>query len=75
MTSPSGPITRDDRIEAHIFISFLAYMGHLKRRLRDLAPGLTAGAFENGGDANARCKATHHRRAHRGAHPLPSRCL
>ncbi len=35
---------RDDRIEAHIFISFLAYClwVTLKRRLRDLAPGLTA---------------------------------
>jgi len=32
------------RIEAHIFISFLAYCLHvtLRRRLRDLAPGLTA---------------------------------
>ena len=34
---------RDDRIEAHIFISFLAYClwVTLKRRLRALAPGLT----------------------------------
>ncbi len=34
----------DDRIEAHIFISFLSYCQWvtLKRRLRDLAPGLTA---------------------------------
>lgn len=34
---------KDDRIEAHIFISFLAYClwVTLKRRLRDLAPGLT----------------------------------
>lgn len=33
----------EDRIEAHIFISFLAYCLHvtLHRRLRDLAPGLT----------------------------------
>lgn len=32
-----------ERIEAHIFISFLAYCLHvtLRRRLRDLAPGLT----------------------------------
>ena len=32
-----------DRIEAHIFLSFLAYCLHvtLGRRLRDLAPGLT----------------------------------
>ena len=32
-----------DRIEAHIFVSFLAYCLHvtLGRRLRDLAPGLT----------------------------------
>ena len=34
---------REDRIEAHIFISFVAYCLHvtLARRLRDLAPGLT----------------------------------
>jgi transposase len=34
---------KDERIEAHIFISFLAYCLHvtLRRRLRDLAPGLT----------------------------------
>lgn len=33
----------EDRIQAHIFISFLAYCLHvtLRRRLRDLAPGLT----------------------------------
>jgi len=33
----------EQRIEAHIFISFLAYCLHvtLRRRLRDLAPGLT----------------------------------
>ncbi len=31
------------RIEAHIFVAFLAYALHvtLRRRLRDLAPGLT----------------------------------
>src|ERR1022692_4546120 len=36
----------EHRIEAHIFISFLAYCLHvtLRRRLRDLAPGLTARA-------------------------------
>jgi transposase len=36
----------EHRIEAHIFISFLAYCLHvtLRRRLRDLAPGLTPGA-------------------------------
>jgi transposase len=36
----------EERIEAHIFISFLAYCLHvtLRRRLRDLAPGLTARA-------------------------------
>ena len=36
----------EGRIEAHIFISFLAYCLHvtLRRRLRDLAPGLTARA-------------------------------
>jgi transposase len=35
---------REDRIEAHIFIAFLAYCVQvtLSRRLRDLAPGLTA---------------------------------
>lgn len=35
---------REDRIEAHIFIAFLAYCLQvtLARRLRDLAPGLTA---------------------------------
>ncbi len=35
---------REDRIEAHIFLCFLAYCLHvtLTRRLRDLAPGLTA---------------------------------
>jgi transposase len=34
---------KDERIEAHIFVSFLAYCLHvtLGRRLRDLAPGLT----------------------------------
>jgi len=34
---------KDERIESHIFISFLAYCLHvtLRRRLRDLAPGLT----------------------------------
>ena len=34
----------EHRVEAHIFISFLAYCLHvtLRRRLRDLAPGLTA---------------------------------
>jgi DDE family transposase len=34
---------REERIEAHIFISFLAYCLQvtLRRRLRDLAPGLT----------------------------------
>jgi hypothetical protein len=34
---------KDERIEAHIFVAFLAYCLHvtLRRRLRDLAPGLT----------------------------------
>jgi len=34
---------REDRIEAHIFVAFLAYALHvtLRCRLRDLAPGLT----------------------------------
>jgi hypothetical protein len=34
---------REDRIEAHIFVAFLVYALHvtLRRRLRDLAPGLT----------------------------------
>lgn len=34
---------REDRIEAHIFVAFLAYCLHvtLGRRLKDLAPGLT----------------------------------
>jgi len=40
------PIYHQDqaRIEAHIFVSFLAYCLHvtLGRRLRELAPGLTA---------------------------------
>ena len=37
---------RGDRIEAHIFIAFLAYCLQvtLQRRLRDLAPGLTVRA-------------------------------
>ena len=37
---------REDRIEAHIFIAFLAYclQATLERRLRDLAPGLSARA-------------------------------
>jgi transposase len=37
---------REDRIEAHIFIAFLAYCLQvtLERRLRDLAPGLSARA-------------------------------
>jgi transposase len=36
----------EPRIEAHIFVAFLAYCLHvtLRRRLRDLAPGLTARA-------------------------------
>jgi transposase len=34
---------KEDRIEAHIFVAFIAYTIHvtLRRRLRDLAPGLT----------------------------------
>jgi transposase len=34
---------KEDRIEAHIFVAFIAYALHvtLRRRLRDLAPGLT----------------------------------
>jgi hypothetical protein len=34
---------KEDRIEAHIFVAFIAYTLHvtLRRRLRDLAPGLT----------------------------------
>jgi hypothetical protein len=34
---------KQDRIEAHIFVAFIAYAMHvtLRRRLRDLAPGLT----------------------------------
>jgi len=34
---------KENRIEAHIFLSFMAYALHvtLRRRLRDLAPGLT----------------------------------
>jgi hypothetical protein len=34
---------KEKRIEAHIFVAFLAYALHvtLRRRLRDLAPGLT----------------------------------
>ena len=34
---------KEDRIEAHIFVAFLAYCVHasLGRRLKDLAPGLT----------------------------------
>ncbi len=34
---------KQDRIEAHIFVAFMAYCMHvtLQRRLRDLAPGLT----------------------------------
>lgn len=34
---------REDRIEAHIFVAFMVYALHvtLRRRLRDLAPGLT----------------------------------
>ena len=37
---------REDRIEAHIFVAFLAYCLQvtLERRLRDLAPGLSARA-------------------------------
>ena len=34
---------KEERIEAHIFVAFMAYTLHvtLRRRLRDLAPGLT----------------------------------
>jgi hypothetical protein len=37
---------KEHRIEAHIFVAFLAYALHvtLRRRLRDLAPGLTSRA-------------------------------
>jgi len=37
---------KEDRVEAHIFVSFLAYcvQATLARRLKDLAPGLTARA-------------------------------
>jgi hypothetical protein len=37
---------KEDRVEAHLFISFLAYcvQATLSRRLKDLAPGLTARA-------------------------------
>jgi len=37
---------KEDRVEAHIFLSFLAYcvQATLSRRLKDLAPGLTAHA-------------------------------
>lgn len=37
---------KEDRVEAHIFVSFLAYcvQATLTRRLKDLAPGLTARA-------------------------------
>jgi hypothetical protein len=37
---------KEDRVEAHIFVSFLAYcvQATLSRRLKDLAPGLTARA-------------------------------
>jgi hypothetical protein len=35
---------KENRIEAHIFVAFIAYCVHvtLRRRLRDLAPGLTS---------------------------------
>jgi transposase len=35
---------KQERVEAHIFVAFLAYCLHvtLTRRLKDLAPGLTA---------------------------------
>jgi len=34
---------KEDRIEAHIFMAFMVYALHvtLRRRLRDLVPGLT----------------------------------
>ena len=34
---------KEERIEAHIFVAFMAFAMHvtLRRRLRDLAPGLT----------------------------------
>lgn len=37
---------KEDRVDAHIFVSFLAYcvQATLTRRLKDLAPGLTARA-------------------------------
>jgi hypothetical protein len=42
-TSPRSRPQKEKRIEAHIFVAFLAYALHvtLRRRLRDLAPGLT----------------------------------
>ena len=37
------PHQKEERIEAHIFVAFIAYAMHvtLRRHLRDLAPGLT----------------------------------
>ena len=49
----------DERIEAHIFVAFLAYCLQvtLKQRLRSLAPGTDAavGAGQDGGDPDGRC--------------------
>ena len=46
MDSSRYSLQKESRVEAHIFVAFLAYCLHvtLARRLRDSAPGLTARA-------------------------------
>lgn len=57
---------RDERIEAHIFVAFVAYclQATLKQRARALAPGLTSRAVLEKFAAmqNGRRASTHHRR-------------
>ena len=62
------------RIEAHVFIAFLAYCLHvtLARRLHALAPGLTPRSVleKFAADADDRRAPPDHRRPRAGAHPL-----
>jgi transposase len=64
---------REDRIEAHIFVAFLAYCLHvtLRARLRALAPGLTPRRSRQVRcHPNARCSLPNHRWTHPDLEPL-----
>lgn len=63
-----------ERIEAHVFVAFLAYCLYvtLGRQLKGLAPGLTARSTLEKicRRADGRCENTDHRRPRTSAHPL-----